>query len=361
MIDKDTLKNELTIDQVFGLVAELGGDPHMNNGSFVSRTICHGGDSHKLYYYNNTHLFKCYTQCPEDSFDIYQLVMKVKSRESNEEWLLPRAINYVARYFGYELYNDDFSDLQEKLPDWEIFNNYSRIKSINDKQIVELKTYPEKILQYLPTPRITPWEQEHIDTEVMKYHGIKYDPVAQGIVIPHYDIDGNLIGIRERTMVKEEEADGKYRPAIINGIMYNHPLGFNLYNLNNSKEAIKIIHKAIVFESEKSTLLYASYFGKDNDISVACCGSNFISYQANLLLSLGVTEIVIAFDRQYQEIGDKDFKRWTHKLETINEKYKGLCQMSFIFDTQHRLEYKASPIDQGPELFLELFQERIFL
>ena len=54
MIDKDTLKNELTIDQVFGLVAELGGDPRMNNGSFVSRTICHGGDSHKLYYYNNT-------------------------------------------------------------------------------------------------------------------------------------------------------------------------------------------------------------------------------------------------------------------------------------------------------------------
>lgn len=178
MIDKDTLKNELTIDQVFGLVAELGGDPRMSNGSFVSRTICHGGDSHKLYYYNNTHLFKCYTQCPEDSFDIYQLIMKVKSRESNEEWLLPRAINYVARYFGYELYNDDFSDLQEKLPDWEIFNNYSRINSINDKQIVELKTYPEKILQYLPTPRITPWEQEHIDTEVMKYHGIKYDPVA---------------------------------------------------------------------------------------------------------------------------------------------------------------------------------------
>ena len=80
MIDKDTLKNELTIDQVFGLVAELGGDPRMSNGSFVSRTICHGGDSHKLYYYNNTHLFKCYTQCSEDSFDIYQLVMKVKSR-----------------------------------------------------------------------------------------------------------------------------------------------------------------------------------------------------------------------------------------------------------------------------------------
>ena len=32
--------------------------------------------------------------------------------------------------------------------------------------------------------------------------------------------------------------------------MYNHPLGFNLYNLNNSKEAIKAIKKVIVFEGE---------------------------------------------------------------------------------------------------------------
>ena len=33
--------------------------------------------------------------------------------------------------------------------------------------------------------------------------------------------------------------------------MYNHPLGFNLYNLNNSKEAIKLLKKAIVFEGKR--------------------------------------------------------------------------------------------------------------
>ena len=45
---------------------------------------------------------------------------------------------------------------------------------------------------------------------------------------------------------------GKYRPLIVNKQMYNHPLGLNLYNLNNSKDNIKKMQTAIVFEGEKS-------------------------------------------------------------------------------------------------------------
>ena len=45
------------------------------------------------------------------------------------------------------------------------------------------------------------------------------------------DMDNNLIGIRERTLIKENETKGKYKPAIINGKMFNHPLGFNFFNL----------------------------------------------------------------------------------------------------------------------------------
>ena len=46
----------------------------------------------------------------------------------------------------------------------------------------------------------------------MNKRGICYDPLNMGIVIPHYDIDNNLIGIRERTLIKEEEVFGKYKP-----------------------------------------------------------------------------------------------------------------------------------------------------
>lgn len=363
-LNKDTLKEKLSIQEVHDFVADLGGEPHMNNnaGFFIARTICHnhlGEGSHKLYYYENTHLFKCFTEC-NDTFDIYELVCKVKS-QAGENWSLPKAIHYVASYFGYsnEIFN--FEEEHTKLQDWEILDNYDRINAINKEQIVELTLYDKSILNFLPHPRIVLWENEGISQEVMEARGICYNGKSCGIVIPHYDINNNLIGIRERTILKDQEEWGKYKPAILNGLMYNHPLSFNLYNINNSKDNISTIKKAIVFESEKSCLLYASYFGMENDISVACCGSNLISYQFKLLMNLHPEEIVIAFDRQYQNVGDDEWKRWTKKLIDFHRKYGAEVQISYMFDKEHILNYKASPIDQGRETFLKLFKERVFL
>lgn len=362
--DKDKIKNELTIEQVMDLVAELGGEPRLQQGGeyFTALTICHGGDSHKLYYYNNTHLFRCYTYCSPEIFDIFELVRKVNSRQ-NADWTLPHAVQYVASYFGFSEITNDFDNEQGKLQDWQILGKYDKINSsiTNEKQRVELKFYDDKILKHLPHPHIIPWEKEGITFETMEARGICYDPVAHGIVIPHYDIDGDLIGIRERTLVKEEEQYGKYKPAILNGKMYNHPLGFSLYNLNFSKDNIKALKKAVVFEGEKSCLLYSSYFGIDNDISVAVCGSSLINYQFELLLSLGVDEVIIAFDKQFQEIGTEEWKKWTDKLKDIHKKYSPKCQISFMFDKTGLLGYKDSPIDQGPDIFMKLFKERIIL
>ena len=335
--DKDKIKNSLTLEQVYDFVAEHGGEPILKKEYFISRTICHnpaGSGSYKLYYYDNTKLFKCFTDCG-DTFDIFDLVCRIKknqgeykikySKESQPirvEWQIYDAIAYVSKYFN--LFNYDFEinkNDNNALPDWQIFEKYENNNEIKPEKRVELKIFDSSILTHLPKPRIIPWEKEGISREVMLHRGIAYDPKAHGIVIPHYDINGNLIGIRERTLIKEEENNGKYKPAILNYQMYNHPLSFNLYNINNSKNQIKVMKKVIVFEGEKSPLLYASYFGEENDITVACCGSSLISYQVQLLISLGVEEIIIAFDKQFKEIGDDEFKRWTKKLIDIYNKY----------------------------------------
>ena len=138
-------------------------------------------------------------------------------------------------------------------------------------------------------------------------------------------------------------------------------LGMNLYNLNNSKNAIKIIKKAIIFEGEKSCLLYQSYFGLENDISVACCGSSVSAYQIQLLMEAGAEEIIIAFDRQFKEIGDTEFQHLKNNLLKLRSKYKNFVTISFIFDKNMITEYKASPIDEGKEKFLQLFKERIIV
>ena len=372
--DKDKLKESISIDKMFDLIGELGGEPRMyGEDKIISKTICHCGESHKLYYYENTKLFKCFTDCGGEAFDIFDLVCRnknslgeLKSYYTKEgllagrDWEMYDAIEFVATYFGFTEQSFDFKDNQ--LSDWKILDNYKRIQNQEiQKQEVEMQIYDASILQYLPHPEIMPWIREGITQEIMENRGICFNPKTYGIIIPHFNIDNQLIGIRERTLIKENEKYGKYRPAIINGKMYNHPLGFNLYNLNNSKNAIKIIKKAIVFEGEKSCLQYASYFGKESDISVACCGSSLINYQVQLLLELGVEEIIVAFDKQFQTIEDKEWEKLTKNLYNIHDKYGRFTQISYIFDLADKLPYKASPTDCGPEIFMDMYKERVVI
>lgn len=360
--DKDEIKNALSISQVESLVSELGGEPREIDGGFVAKTICHCGEQHKLFYYDNTKLFRCYTECGE-TFDIISLVQKVKTREI-ENYSFTDALKYVAGFFGIAGASRSEDDFSFKLKDWNVFDKCDNLLGKKDvsKKKIELKTYSKDILKYLPTPIIQPWIDDGISLAAMKAADIKYDPITCSVIIPHYDMDGQLIGIRQRTLIKENEKYGKYLPAILNGQLYNHPLSFSLYHLNISKNNIKKAKRAILFEAEKSTLLYYTYFGKENDISVACCGSNLIQQQFNLLKDLGVEEIIIAFDKQFQEVGDKEYHQWVNKLTEIHKKYHKEVLVSFVFDKKgDKLGYKDGPLDKGIDIFMELFAERVYL
>lgn len=360
--DKDQIKQELTLEQVAELVSELGGEPIEKDNTLVCKTICHCGQAHKLYYYGNSCLFKCYTDCG-DSFDIYDLVKRVKIR-TDESYNLPKAIDYVAQYFGYTpkiIANyDNSADSLEQY--WDTLRSYERIKGINkETQRVELKVYDDSILKNLPKPRILNWEEEGITKEVCDYHNICYDAKNCGIVIPHYNEDNKLVGIRERTLIGEQaELYGKYMPARIHNKMYNHPLSFNLYNYNWSKENIKRMRKAIVFESEKSCLQYASMFGKDNDISVACCGSSLISYQVDLIKDY-IDELIVGFDHDFNDIKEENAQKIIKKYKNFAVKYGNYLTISFIWDRNNLTQYKASPTDGGKDIFIELFKERVNL
>lgn len=363
-MDKDELKNQLTDEQIYELLINLNAEPQMTESAIICRTICHGGNSHKLYYYPNTRLFRCYTDCGE-TFDIFELIMKVKKTTVNEEWSLPQAMYYIATYFGIAIDYTDEEEHREALEDWKILETWEREKKKRETATnllkAEFKDYDEAILQYMPFVSSLDWEREGITPEVMYRRGIRFYPTQEVLLIPHYAINNKLVGIRQRTLFKDEEKNGKYRPAIIQKKQYSHPLGLNLYNINNSKENIKAIEKAIVFEGEKSCLQYASFFGLDNDISVACCGSNLINQQVELLIGLGVKEIIVGFDKQFQKVGDDEWKKLTKNFYNIHNRYGGYTQISYLFDDKDLLGYKDSPTDKGKDVFLKLFQERVVI
>ena len=272
---------------------------------------------------------------------------------SKEEIYVGEKIGYTINYYPtnatYKKYILEADDLS--------------IIEINDKKNVVLKEYDEVILdRFNYQLKITPWLNENISQEVLDRARIGYYPGGDQITIPHFDINNRFIGLRGRTLCADEaEIYGKYRPLKINKLLYNHPLGMNLYNLNNSKDNIKTIKKAIVFESEKSTLKYATYFGMENDISVACCGFSISAYQIQLLMDCGAEEIIVAFDRQFKEIGDNEFKKLKANIIKLHNKNKNYVKMSFIFDKNKITNYKDSPIDESKEKFLQLFKERIIL
>lgn len=356
--DKDEIKNNLDIEAVASLISHFGGEPEIKGDYLIAKTICHnafGEGSHKLYYYENTTLFKCYTNC--DVFDIFELVIKVKKVELDEDWELPKAMEFVAGFFGIAAVEVDQS---ERLEDWKVLNNYDKIANINtETRAVELKTYDKDILKYYPRPHIIPWEKEGITREVMMARGIAYNPMTGGIIIPHFNIDGNLIGIRERTLVVENEKYGKYLPSIIRGVQYSHPLGFNLYGLDKSKDNIAAMKTAIVVEGEKSVLLYESYFGIENSIVCATCGSSLINYQTELLRNLGVCEIVVGFDKDFHDTEDENYIKVVNRLKTIHMKYGAYVKISFLFDKDGVLGYKDSPLDKGADVFQYLYKNRI--
>ena len=363
--DKKAIREELSIDDYFQLVTEWGGNPEFTPFGFISDTICHnppGEGSRKLYFYENSDLFKCYTDC-DCAFDIFELTIKVAQIQSNRKMDLNDAVRYLAAKFNIVIDLNDTEDLG--LTDWQYLIAYDKINDIPKvNQVPQLKEYDKRILGPLAiNPNyLTPWINDHIKPQILAHAQIGYNFSTDQISIPHFDKDGRFIGLRGRTMVKEDaERFGKYRPMIINKQQYNHSLGLNLYNLNNSKDNIKRMGKAIVFESEKSTLQFQSYFGLANDISVACCGSSVSSYQIQLLIEDRVQEIIIAFDRQFQALGDNEFKRLKAKLLGLHKKYKNEVLISFIFDKHLITSYKASPTDEGPEKFMQLFKERIIL
>lgn len=362
--DKLEVKKSLSLDNIFELLTEWGGDPEYTEFGLLSATICHnepGEGSRKLYYYTNSSLFQCYTGC--GSFDIFELAIKVFQIQNDIEMDLNDAVRYIAVKFGITSMSDPEEEVY-KTEDWKILKTYDRIQEIELKDYhVELKEYNDDILSNINYDiKITPWLQEDITQEVLNKAKIGYFLGGDQITIPHFDSKDRFIGLRGRTMCDEEaEVFGKYRPIRCNQQLYNHPLGMNLYGYNWNKNAIKIMRKAIIFESEKSVLKYASYFGWDNNISTACCGSHISNYQIQLLLDLNVDEIIIAMDRQFKEIGDDEWKHLTDNLTKIFNRYKNYTIISFIFDKEMITGYKSSPIDEGKEKFLKLFKERVTL
>lgn len=353
-VDLDELKRKLEPSEIIGILKSLIPNlPFQETNSFlIFPTICHNlnveSASMKLYYYYNTNLFFCYTEC-NDSFDIYELVKKILILRN-----LPSDFNEVFNIICRET-DKVFYDF--KTPRTDIYESFlSKYDKKNQK--VDFTIYNKKLINFFEPYFYSGWIKEGISIESMIKYNIRYSISREQVIIPHYDIDGNLIGIRGRNLNEINILNGKYIPVKIEKNFCSHPLSYNLYGINFNKEAIKRTKTVFIFEGEKSVLLCDTWY-KDNNVSVATCGNKLNKFQINLLLKLGVQNVVLCYDRM-----DKDKKsnsEYFNKLKEICKKYNNYMNFSFIYDRNCVLDYKASPVDSGQKIFEQLLSERVVI
>lgn len=359
------IKSALTVDDIIDIVSnglEAGPCHYDGQGNPIFMTICHnapGEGSYKLYYYTDSSVFHCFTQCG-DNFDIFELVRRAKGYGSFVE-----AYRFVCQYFNLHMdaREEGFRDPEpeELTDDWALLN---KIKDYNAPRGAEIVTepIPQELINYYIDACPIEWVRQGILTSVMKKYNIRVDGANQKVIIPHYDINGQLIGIRGRSYNPIDLDQGKkYMPVILGDKLYNHPLGAHLYGLDKNKETIQRLHKVCIVEAEKSVLLAEGYYPGNNFV-VATCGSSGLSdIQIGLLLDLGVREVIIAYDRENDDDKESEkTKEYEDKLLKIAQPLTLYFDVSVLFDYSPYtdLQLQDSPFDRGPLVLEKLMKNK---
>lgn len=347
-MDYEEIISNLDVDSVISMMKKLGADRHSDRGAYVVfPTICHNIDaseaSMKLYFYKDTKLFVCYTEC--GNMSIFKFLKHY----------------YETRQIEYDWYQDIYEVVRDcsnfKGVDGFVVEKY---KSLRDRY--EVKRKEKELPQYMPhvldcfvQTYPQEWLDDGISKKTMDRFNISYSISQNKIIIPHYDILGRLVGIRGRALNDwEVENIGKYAPIQVEGVWYKHPLSMNLYGLDRTYMDIRRNGVCYLFESEKSVLQMDGF--SIPNCSAAVCGSNFNKYQLNILMKFcAPSEIVICFDKEELPGEEKYF----NKLWNICQKYKQYCNFSFIYDREGLLNLKDSPTDKGEEVFLQLLKKRV--
>lgn len=348
MTKYEEIINNLTEDKIKKFLGQLNISYTEKHNSLIMPTVCHNHQSsdasHKLYYYKDTHLFYCYTEC--GGMNIFRFLENFYEAQGFEfDWyedIYERVKNISGINLGFVTTPYDGLD--------------NKFKKKNKR--IELPEYNENVLDVFTKIYPKEWLNDNITKKSMDKFNILHSISQNKIVIPHYDADDRLIGIRGRALNKwEVENFGKYMPIKVEQTWYSHPLSLNLYGLNKTKENIKKSGYVFLVESEKAVMQLDGYY--ENNCAAAVCGSSINKFQIDILMrECQPKEVIICFDKEEEEGENIYF----NKLYDMAKKYSNYSNFSFLYDMDNSLKMKESPTDKGKEVFEHLLNKgRIYV
>lgn len=347
----EVLYEKLTTQDYHNIMRKLGAT---YNGSRFN-TICHNvdGGKYNLAFNEDDKYFTCFSECGCS----YSLLSLVKKRREllGEPCSTYRSMKWICEQCGIAFnFKEEVKEVNNNIYNWQNLLRYTK-----EHKCSENKIYSNSILSELEDCVYLPWIDEGITEETQEKYQIKWYNRNQQVVIPVRNINGDLVGCHCRNTNPDLVADGmKYIPLhMLCGDEYKFQMGLELFGLNYNKINIEKAKRVILLESPKSVMQFDNF--TMSNICVGMFGMGFSLQKLKLLLNLGVDKFVIALDKQYEEIGNTEYKSWEKKVNKIIDIIRPYAnEIAVIWDKDKLLDYKDSPTDKGEDIFMQLWNER---
>lgn len=186
------------------------------------------------------------------------------------------------------------------------------------------------------------WVKEGINPDTLKKYEIMVDVFSNRVIYPVRDSNFNMIGIKGRTRFEN------YKELKIMKYMNYHRVGILDY-FTGAMQASDYIDKTkeiIIVEGIKS-VMKLDQWGFHNVVSAETSSIN--DYQTELLIRMGVRDVVIAFDK------DVPIK----KIEECTGLLKRFTNVFVVYDRWKLLSDKDSPPDKGENVWRMLYERRV--
>lgn len=328
--DEDILKQMIDSVSLLDYISETYDVRRINDDSWAISCPLHTDKTPSLKITPSVNMFHCFS-CGF-SGTILQWMTKVEGLSFNQ------AVEKLSAMTGID------AKAMKRSSSFKAFKELKNIwtkKEMNvSKRILLPPTEIEKYVHEYPQE----WVDEGITKEAMDEFNIRIDDDANRIVYPIWDNNGNIITIKGRTRYKnfKDMKIAKY-------ISYNKIYGADfLVGLRENAGHIKEKNEVIVVEGIKSVMKLWGW-GYDNAVAVET--HSMTDKQMQLLLSLRVKNIVIAFD---SDVSPSEVRRCAKSLKRFSNVY-------MVYDKRGLLggaSAKASPPDLGREVWEQLYNER---
>jgi len=357
-------------------------------------TLCHGGTHHNAAFDPETHKITCFSECNKTMM-LHTWVGRAlgidkayKAKQFIEKWIAGADIDL----------SDAVPGASGGISCYHAFDPDKRVEMVPgiDPEILsdlysQFDTSPE-ILSKLGWAKPREQGGDGIPLRQLIDFQVAYYPARKTIILPHHNINGEIVGLYERNFMPtrdemrkyfgygprewvddfkaweeiQSSPRSKYMPLLKEGKYqdkekpcWSFPNSRNLYGLHKAKEAIKESGKAIIFEGAKSVMLAHAY---GYPFAVASHTYGASENHLAMLIQAGAKEIILAFDKQYQKPEGKEWDTYQERTEGLAKRVGACVTVSRICDRDGEfLGYKDAPIDKGKAAFDSLFERREIL